>query len=254
MLSVKKQEIIRKIEANIERGEIVNGTYSWAKITSGKQTLKIYADRSSVDGGKGSVILKYDNKKNKHGVEYRGSNKQSNARYYNLSVLGWGSLSEHQLLAVALIPGASEKLCSEVEKYDINHKTIYLASIVARREYKKYDVDRTYAINSGDDELLEALKKEKIFTFQPPCDVSDLELCTSSENNSHQGFINKYGLHNISISAKDIQSLKNAIKFCSCGCSDDKVNKVVLKIMSIYITYGVDGVKKYIYKKFKVHI
>ena len=240
MLSVKKQEIIRKIEANIERGEIVNGTYSWAKITSGKQTLKIYADRKAYDGGKGSVILKYDNKKNKHGVEYRGSNKQSNARYYNLSVLGWGNLSEHQLLAVALIPGAVEMLCCENEKYVINHKTIYSESVKFWEDYKKYRRDFDYATEWGDDDVLENLTLE---TFQPPCDVSDLELCTSSENNKHGRFIKEFGLYDISISVKDVQSLKNAF-----------VYNDVEQVMNIYKTLGVDDVKKYIFKKFKVHI
>ena len=68
MLSELKKEIIRNIESNIERGELVNGVYERARFTYGKNNFLVEARVLEIEDGKikeSSVIYK-------NGVKYRG--------------------------------------------------------------------------------------------------------------------------------------------------------------------------------------
>lgn len=221
LLSSRKAEIIKEIEKDIRRADIVDGVYASAEFTFGKNEFKVVADVYDEDGNRtGSAIYK-------NGELYRGS-IVSNGRYRNIAIFGNASLMEHQLLAVCLIPGATARLLNEDENNVINHKTISSASLEARQAH--YD-DIIYwsdcYINGKLDEYDDRFYSK---AYQPPCDVRDLEVCTSSENYRHGSFIKTFGLYDVSISAHDIPLLKDYL-----------VNETQVKYtMDLYTKYGAE--------------
>lgn len=220
LLSVRKQEIIREIEKNINRGSIVDGYYSSAEFKFGKNEFKVIADVVSDEGTRvGSAIYK-------NGELYRGS-VVSNGRYINLSLYRDASLMEHQLLAVCLIPGATAELLNENENNVINHKVISSKSLEARMAHYS---DIKYWSNCYINGRLDEYDKNKFYNkaYQPPCDVRELEVCTSAENYAHGAFIKTFGLYDTSISAKDVPLLKQFM-------IDDNQVKYT---MDLYINHG----------------
>lgn len=200
LISTKKSNIINKIEKSIVRADIVNGVYESATFTYGKNEFKVVSDLYNKEGNRvGSAIYK-------NGKPYRGS-IVSNGRYRDICLGDGASLMEHQLLAVCLIPGATAELLNEATNNVINHKTISRASIEARQAH--YD-DLKYWSNCFINGKLDEYDKDKFYNkaYQPPCDVRDLEICTSAENYAHGAFIRTFNLYNTSISAKDVPLLK----------------------------------------------
>lgn len=210
--SVKKA-IMRVIESTIERGALVNGIYTSATFTYGKNTFTVVADY--VVGGvrQGSAIFK-------NGELYRGSTV-SNGRYANISLCGGASLMEHQLLAICLLPNATELLSSMKEDYHVNHMTIESDIKKKKQEYKAYKKARLTAMveyfmthpdaNPFEPIPAEFLPEYREFDFCKPCDVRDLEVCTAEENRDHSAFIRVFDLYDTPISAKDIPLLKQFI-------------------------------------------
>lgn len=221
LLSTRKQEIISKIEEGIIRDDIVNGVYKSATFTYGKNTFRVVADVFDKEGNRtGSAIYK-------NGTLYRGS-IVSNGRYRNIALYKDASLMEHQLLAVCLIPGATAELLSEGNMV-INHKTISSASLEARQAHY---ADLQYWSDCFMNGKLDEYSKDKFYykTYQPPCDVRELEICTSAENYAHGALIKTFGLYDIQISAHDIGILKQYL------INDNQVKY----IMNLYIKYGAD--------------
>ena len=228
LISSKKENIIIKIEKEIKRGSIVDGVYGSASFTYGKNTFTVVADMYDKEGNRvGSAIYK-------NGELYRGS-VVSNGRYHNISLYGADSLMEHQLLAVCLIPGATAQLLNEEENNVINHKTISSASLEARQAH--YD-DLKYWSDCYINGRLDEYDKDRFYNkaYQPPCDVRDLEVCTSSENYAHGAFIKNFNLYDVAISAKDIEVLKQYLV--------DK--KQIAYIMDLYTRYGAETMTRMI--------
>ena len=222
LLSVRKQEIIREIEKNIKRGSIVDGYYSSAEFKFGKNEFKVIADLVSDEGTRvGSAIYK-------NGELYRGS-VVSNGRYINLSLYRGASLMEHQLLAVCLIPGATAELLSENKNNVINHKVISSKSLEARQAHYE---DLKYWSKCYINGRLDEYNKDMFYNkaYQPPCDVRELEVCTSAENYAHGAFIKTFGLYDVPISAKDVPLLKQFM-------IDDNQVKYT---MDLYMNHGAD--------------
>lgn len=226
LLSVKKQRIIENVDSSCVRGSIVNGVYEYAKFSYGKNNFTVvasYKDEKGVDVG--SLILK-------NGVKYVGS-IVSNGRYRDIALGNGDSLMEHQLLAVCLIPNAVDKLLSDDENNVINHKTISSASLEARQAHYN---DVAYWIQCLEEGKIDEYDRTKYQSkaYQPPCNVHDLEICTSSENTMHGAFIKTFGLYDITISAKDIPALKKAI-----------INEQWLNVvMKTYEEEGIKGVEE----------
>lgn len=199
LLSSRKAEIIKEIEKNINRGSIVDGYYSSATFKFGKNEFKVVADVYEDGNRVGSGIYK-------NGKLYRGS-IVSNGRYRNVSLYNGASLMEHQLLAVCLIPGATAQLLNGEENNVINHKVIAYASLEARQAH--YD-DLKYWSDCYINGRLDEYCKDKFYNkaYQPPCDVRELEVCTSSQNYEHGAFVKTFGLYDVSISAHDVPLLK----------------------------------------------
>ena len=200
LLSEKKAEIIKEIEKDINRGSIVDGYYSSAEFKFGKNEFKVVADVYDEEGNRvGSAIYK-------NGKTYMGS-VVSNGRYRNIALYKGASLMEHQLLAVCLIPGATAELLSEEENNVINHKTISSASLEARQAH--YD-DVAYWMQCLKEGKIDEYDRTKYQSkaYQPPCDVRELEVCTSAENVAHGALIKTFGLYDVQISAHDVPLLK----------------------------------------------
>lgn len=221
MLSELKKEIIRNIESSIERGVLVGGVYERASFTYGKNSFLVEARVPEIKDGKiveSSVIYK-------NGVKYRGS-VVSNGRYRNISLCGGDSLMEHQLLAVCLLDGASERLIED-DKAVINHKTILKESVEAReRKIKYYNqcFDSWFDTSVVPDKSLLEVGDLHL------CDVYDLEVCSSAENYAHGAFVATFNLYGYSISAFDVPKLK------MCLIDDDLVHKVI----DAYYKRGID--------------
>ena len=219
LLSSRKAEIIKEIEKNVNRGSIVDGYYSSATFKFGKNEFKVVAD---VYGNRiGSAIYK-------NGELYRGS-VVSNGRYRNITLYGSDSLMEHQLLAVCLIPGATAQLLDETTNNVINHKVISSKSLEARQAHRD---DLKYWSDCYINGKLDEYDKDKFYNkaYQPPCDVRDLEICTSAENYAHGAFIKTFGLYDIPISAHDVPLLKQYL-------IDEKQ---VEYTMDLYARYGAE--------------
>lgn len=222
LLSSRKAEIIKEIEKDINRGSIVDGCYSNAEFKFGKNEFKVVADVFDNSGDRtGSAIYK-------NGKLYRGS-IVSNGRYRNLSLGNEASLMEHQLLAVCLIPGATAQLLDETNNNVINHKTISSASLEARQAH--YD-DLKYWSDCYINGRLDEYNKDKFYTkaYQPPCDVRELEVCTSAENYAHGALIKTFDLYDKTISAHDVPLLKQYLV-------DEKQ---VEYTMDLYARYGAE--------------
>lgn len=222
LLSVRKQEIINEIEKSIVRTNIVDGVYESATFTYGKNTFTVTADVYDEEGNRvGSGIYK-------NGETYRGS-IVSNGRYRDISLGNGASLMEHQLLTICLIPGATAQLLNEEENMVINHKTISSKSLEARQAH--YD-DIKYWSDCFINGKLDEYDKDKFYSkaYQPPCDVRELEVCTSAENYAHGAFVKTFGLYDIQISAHDVGLLKQYL-----------INeKQVEYTMNLYTKYGAD--------------
>ena len=221
LLSVRKQEIISEIEKSIVRADIVDGMYESATFTYGKNEFKVVADVFKNGNRVGSAIYK-------NGKLYMGS-VVSNGRYRDLSLGNGASLMEHQLLAICLIPGATAELLDETTNNVINHKIISSKSLEARQAHIN---DIRYWSNCYINGKLDEYDKNKFFskTYQPPCDVRELEVCTSAENYAHGAFVKTFGLYDIAISAKDVPLLKQYL------IDEEKVDYT----MDLYTKYGVD--------------
>lgn len=224
-LSETKAFIAELIEKDIKRGEVVGGVYSSATFTIGRNKFVIVADYYQNGKRVGSAIFK-------NGKLYRGS-VVSNGRYRDYSLGGGMDLMEHQLLAIALIPGATKALIDETSYNVINHKVIYLESIKAREAYKKngeYYVDlmMKYRLNEYD--------KSKYYdkAFQPPCDVRELEICTSAQNYAHGALIRTFDLYGVPISAHDVPLLKVFLT--------DKER--VKRVIEMYLEFGAEGMEE----------
>ena len=223
LISSKKASIIKEVEASISRTDIVDGVYGSATFTYGNNEFTVIADVYDEEGNRsGSSIIK-------NGKQCGGS-IVSNGRYKNIC-LGYGaSLMEHQLLAICLIPGASDKLLDKDENNVINHKTIARASIDARERKHEYDLQVDLYCWGGeepDESLLEN-------PYIPPCDVRDLEICTSAENYAHGSFIKTFDLYDRAISAHDVPLLKKFI------IDKDKVEYA----MNLYTKYGAENMTR----------
>ena len=222
LISTKKANIINEIEKSIVRSDIVDGYYSSATFTYNKSTFTITSDVYDNAGNRtGSCITK-------NGKPYRGS-IVSNGRYRNLSLGNGASLMEHQLLAVCLIPGATAKLLDKEENNIINHKVIASKSLEARQAH--YD-DLKYWSDCYINGRLDEYDKNRFYNkaYQPPCDVRDLEICTSAENVAHGALIKTFNLYDTSISAKDVPLLKQYL-----------INeKQVAYTMDLYMNHGAD--------------
>lgn len=222
LLSVRKQEIIKEVEKNIKRGSIVDGYYSSAEFKFGKNEFKILADSYDEKGNRiGSSIIK-------NGKPYVGS-IVSNGRYRNVSLYNGASLMEHQLLAVCLIPGVTEELLDETTNNVINHKVIYSASLEARQAHRD---DLKYWSDCCINGRLDEYDKDRFYNkaYQPPCDVRELEVCTSAENVAHGALVKVFNLYDTSISAKDVPLLKKYL-----------INEQqVAYTMDLYTRYGAE--------------
>ena len=222
LLSEKKASIIKEVEKSIVRANIVDGVYESATFKFGKNDFKVVADVVSNEGNRtGSAIYK-------NGEPYRGS-IVSNGRYRNVALYNGASLMEHQLLAVCLIPGATAQLLNENENNVINHKVISSKSLEARQAHID---DANYWAECVVNGELDKYDKNKFFskTYQPPCDVRELEVCTSAENVAHGALIKTFDLYDTSISAKDVPLLKQYL-----------INeKQVAYTMDLYINHGAD--------------
>ena len=220
LLSTKKAEVIKEIEKSITRTDIIDGVYSSANFKFGKNEFKVVADLCDEDGNRtGSAIYK-------NGKLYRGS-IVSNGRYRNVSLYNGASLMEHQLLAVCLIPGAAAELLEE--NMVINHKTISSKSLEARQAHIN---DIKYWSDCYINGRLDEYDKDRFYykTYQPNCDVRNLEVCTSSENYAHWAFVKTFGLYDLPISAKDVPLLKQYL-----------INeKQVAYTMDLYTKYGAE--------------
>lgn len=228
LLSVKKQRIIENVDSSCVRGSIVNGVYEYAKFSYGKNNFTVVAshkDEKGVDSG--SLILK-------NGVKYVGS-IVSNGRYRDIALGNGDSLMEHQLLAVCLIPNAVDKLLSVDENNVINHKTISSDSLEARQAH--YD-DVAYWMQCLEEGKIDEYDRTKYQSkaYQPPCNVHDLEICTSSENYAHGAFIKTFGLYDVPISAHDINLLKQFM------INDNQVKYT----LNLYLTYGAETMTRMI--------
>lgn len=222
MLSKKKADIVRKIEENIERiGTGCGSYYVEAHFNYDKNHFDVY---TRFDGSDKSVIFK-------NGEVYEGS-VVSNGRYKNISLCGTDSLMEHQLLAICLIEGASERLIND-DSAVINHKTIPYKAVEARIKRSLYLRKFNSAFSCNTDELDDVDESYKNEIYVPKCDVLDLELCTSAENYAHGALIKTFDLYDISISAHDVEALKKAL------INKEHVNNV----MRCYKTYGVHLLK-----------
>ena len=117
---------------------------------------------------------------------------------------------EHQLLVVCLIPNAVDKLLSADENNVINHKTISSASLEARQAHRN---DLKYWSECYINGRLDEYDKGRFYNkaYQPPCDVRELEICTSAENYAHGALIKTFGLYDVQISAHDVPLLKQYI-------------------------------------------
>ena len=200
LLSAKKSIIIKEVEKSIVRANIVDGVYESATFTYGKNTFKVTADVYDEEGNRtGSAIYK-------NGELYRGS-IVSNGRYRNITLYGSDSLMEHQLLSICLIPGATAELLSEENNNVINHKVISSKSLEARQAH--YD-DIKYWSDCFINGRLDEYDKDRFYNkaYQPPCDVRELEVCTSAENVAHGALIKTFGLYDVQISAHDVPLLK----------------------------------------------
>lgn len=200
LLSLKKSNIIKEVEKSIVRADIVDGVYESATFTYGKNKFTVIADAYDEEGNRvGSAIYK-------NGELYRGS-IVSNGRYRNIALYNGDSLMEHQLLAICLIPGATAKLLDKTTNNVINHKVISSKSLEARQAH--YD-DLKYWSDCYINGKLDEYDKDKFYNkaYQPPCDVRELEVCTSAENYAHGAFVKTFSLYNVPISAKDIPLLK----------------------------------------------
>ena len=221
LISIKKANIINEIEKSIVRADVVNGVYSSATFTYGKNKFTVIADSYDEKGNRtGSSIIK-------NGKHYDGS-VVSNGRYRNISLYGADSLMEHQLLAVCLIPGATAELLSE-KNMVINHKTISSKSLEARQAH--YD-DLKYWSVCYMNGRLDEYDKGRFYNkaYQPPCDVRELEVCTSAENVAHGALIKTFGLYDVQISAHDVPLLKQYL-----------INeKQVEYTMNLYTKYGAE--------------
>lgn len=215
----KKAEIIKTIEATIVRSDIVDGVYGSATFTYGKNTFTIVADVYDTAGNRtGSCITKNG--------KVCGGSIVSNGRYRNITLYGSASLMEHQLLAISLIPGATDALLAKDVNNVINHKTIAKASVEFRERKRLYDEQVDY-YNWGGGEPDESLIANP---YIPPCDVRDLEICTSSQNYEHGAFIKTFDLYDYQISAHDIPLLKQYM------INENQVRY----IMNLYLTYGAE--------------
>lgn len=219
IVSLKKANIIKEIEESIVRADTVNGVYSCATFTYGKNEFTVTADVYDEDGNRtGSCITKNG--------KVCGGSIVSNGRYRNICLYGGDSLMEHQLLAICLIPGAVADLLNTDVNNVINHKTIARASVEARERKREYDLQcdlYSWGGEEPDESLLEN-------AYQPPCDVRDLEICTSAQNNEHGAFIKTFDLYDYPISAHDVPLLKQFM-----------INEKQVKYtMNLYVNYGAD--------------
>lgn len=196
-----KRRILQNIADTIVRGEVVDGVYEWAEFKyRGKNTIRVIADKIVNFNRVGSEIYKNG--------EIIKRSVVSNGRYVSVN-LGFGdNLEEHQLLAAALVPGALEALLDTKEDYVINHKTITVASVIARENRRKYLRQVRELSNGGN-----VVPDINLFLCisVPYCDARDLEICTYAENTAHSAFIRTFDLYDIPISAKDIPLLKQFI-------------------------------------------
>ena len=228
LLSVKKQRIIENVDSSCVRGSIVNGVYEYAKFSYGKNNFTVvasYKDEKGVESG--SLILK-------NGIKYVGS-IVSNGRYRDIALGNGDSLMEHQLLAVCLIPGATAQLLDETTNNVINHKVISSKSLEARQA--RYD-DVVYWMQCLEEGKIDEYDRTKYQSkaYQPPCDVHELEVCTSAENVAHGSFIKTFGLYDLPISAHDIPLLKQFI------IDKDRVEYA----MNLYTNYGAETMTRMI--------
>lgn len=215
-----KRRILQNIADTIVRGEVVDGVYEWAEFKyRGKNTIRVIADKFVNFRRVGSEIYKNG--------EIIKRSVVSNGRYVSVN-LGFGdNLEEHQLLAAALVPGALEALLDTKEDYVINHKTITVASVIARENRRKY-LRQVRELSSGNNVVPDINLFLSISV--PDCDARDLEICTYAENTAHSAFIRTFDLYDIPISAKDIPLLKQFI-----------INRnQVRNTMRMYEEYGAD--------------
>lgn len=197
LIKESKERIINEIEATITRTDIVDGVYGSASFTYGNNNFKVVADVFDDAGNRsGSCIMKNDN--------VIGGSIVSNGRYHNITLYGSDSLLEHQLLAICLIPGTTAKLLDKEENNIVNHKTITYDSVKFRERKAEYDRQVEMCAWGGEDPDESLIANPPI----PPCDVRDLEICTSAENVAHGAFIKTFDLYDTSISAKDVPLLK----------------------------------------------
>lgn len=219
LISLKKASIIKEIEASVSRTNIVDGVYGSATFTYGNNEFTVTADVYDEGGNRtGSSIVK-------NGKPYGGS-IVSNGRYRNICLGCEASLMEHQLLAVCLIPGASFKLLKVDENNVINHKTIARASLEARERKHEYDLQADLYYWGGEEPDRSLLENP----YVPPCDVRDLEICTSSKNYEHGAFIKTFDLYDYPISAHDIPLLKQFM------INENQVRYT----MNMYLKYGAE--------------
>ena len=221
MLSELKKEIIRNIESNIERGVLVNGVYERASFTYGKNNFLVEARVPEIEDGK----LKESSVIYKNGVKYRGS-VVSNGRYRNIALGCGDSPMEHQLLAVCLLEGASERLIED-DKAVINHKTILRESVEARERKIQY---YNQCFDSWFDDSVVPDRSLLEVGDLHLCDVYDLEVCSSAENYAHGAFVATFNLYGYRISALDVPKLK------LCLVNDELVRKV----LDAYYKRGID--------------
>lgn len=214
MLSLKKANIIAEIEQTILRFNLYKGVYDYAVFTFRGNKFRVYRHN---DGCTQSVILKNGSPVHRSVV--------ANGRYYNISLGGSESLMEHQLLAVCLIEGASSRLVKD-DKAVINHKTISSETVNAMRSRNEYIYQSVSAL--FDDTIV---PDESLYAdiSTPDCNVDDLEICSSSENNAHGRFIRTFGLYDTRISALDVPLLQELL-----------IDKdIVDGVIGLYTRYGV---------------
>ena len=225
LIKENKERIINEIEATITRTDIVDGVYGSASFTYGNNSFTVVADVFDDNGKRsGSCIMKNDN--------VIGGSIVSNGRYRNITLYGSDSLMEHQLLAICLIPGATDKLLDKEENNIINHKTITYNSVKFRERKAEYDRQVEMCAWGGEEPDESLIANPPI----PPCDVRDLEICTSAENYAHGAFIKTFDLYDIAISAHDIPLLKQFI------IDKDRVEYA----MNLYTNYGAETMTRMI--------
>lgn len=224
LISMATASILKTIDELAVRGKIVDGVYEYAEFTYGINNFKVVADYYENGARIGSAVFK-------NGELYDAYQHDSECIYPSITLYRASVVKLHQLIAVALIPGAYNLLVDLESDNVVNHKTIEKACVDYKARLKKFKA-QSRAFLSGNGALPDSSLVAEGYTV--PCDVRDLEICSQAENIAHGYFIRTFKLYGVQISAHDVDDLKR------CLIDKDRVTTVA----DIYLHAGVKGLRK----------